>query len=115
MTELFIRAAQAAPDGQSFDSDVQVGLGVLFYGAEEYDKAVDCFTSALESDFDARDKNHLLWNRLGATLATPVDLKKLLMPMKKHLRSIQISYVQDTTSVFHVSILAVMKKQHNTF
>ncbi|KAF3933845.1 hypothetical protein ABW19_dt0201333 [Dactylella cylindrospora] len=69
VTDLFIRAAVSAPEGTGFDSDVQVGLGVLFYGAEEYDKAVDCFSSALESDYDARDKNHLLWNRLGATLA----------------------------------------------
>ncbi|KAF3082064.1 Peroxisomal membrane signal receptor PTS1, variant 2 [Orbilia oligospora] len=69
VTDLFIRAAVSAPEGAAFDSDVQVGLGVLFYGAEEYDKAVDCFSSALESDYDARDKNHLLWNRLGATLA----------------------------------------------
>ncbi|KAF3924817.1 hypothetical protein ABW21_db0202484 [Orbilia brochopaga] len=69
VTDLFIRAAVSAPEGAAFDSEVQVGLGVLFYGAEEYDKAVDCFSSALESDFDARDRNHLLWNRLGATLA----------------------------------------------
>src|SRR5690606_34081744 len=69
VTDLFIRAAQLSPEGQGMDSDVQVGLGVLFYGAEEYDKAVDCFSVALQMDYDARDKNHLPWNRLGATLA----------------------------------------------
>lgn len=67
--DLFIQAAQLSPEGQQMDSDVQVGLGVLFYGDEEYDKAVDCFNAALIYDYDARDKNHLLWNRLGATLA----------------------------------------------
>lgn len=69
VTDLFLQAAQLSPDGQVVDSDVQVGLGVLFYGAEEYDKAVDCFSVALQFDYDARLKNHLLWNRLGATLA----------------------------------------------
>ena len=73
VTSLFVRAAQLCPQGEHMDPDVQVGLGVLFYGAEEHSKAVDCFEAALastESGASNRpDQAHLLWNRLGATLA----------------------------------------------
>ena len=73
VTAQFIRAAQLSPDGEHMDPDVQVGLGVLFYGAEEYDKAVDCFEAALASTESGTTNEphqaHLLWNRLGATLA----------------------------------------------
>ncbi|RDA90505.1 hypothetical protein CP533_0830 [Ophiocordyceps camponoti-saundersi (nom. inval.)] len=73
VTGLFIKAAQLSPDGERMDPDVQVGLGVLFYGAEEYDKAVDCFQAALRSSelgsSNQQEQVHLLWNRLGATLA----------------------------------------------
>ncbi|TKA77354.1 hypothetical protein B0A49_02455 [Cryomyces minteri] len=73
VTDLFIKAAQLSPSGEQMDPDVQVGLGVLFYGAEEYDKAVDCFGAALastESGISNQGESlHLLWNRMGATLA----------------------------------------------
>ncbi|KAL4883729.1 hypothetical protein BJY04DRAFT_206290 [Aspergillus karnatakaensis] len=73
VTDLFIQAAQLSPSGAQMDPDVQVGLGVLFYCAEEYEKAVDCFTTALASTesgtTNQQDQLHLLWNRLGATLA----------------------------------------------
>jgi peroxin-5 len=73
VTNLFIRAAQLSPSGEQMDPDVQVGLGVLFYGDEDFEKAIDCFNAALASTetgtVNRESEVHLLWNRLGATLA----------------------------------------------
>ncbi|RMD41574.1 hypothetical protein DV735_g3546, partial [Chaetothyriales sp. CBS 134920] len=73
VTNLFIKAAQLSPSGEQMDPDVQVGLGVLFYGDDDFEKAVDCFNAALashETGLTNRESQiHLLWNRLGATLA----------------------------------------------
>ncbi|KAF2718793.1 TPR-like protein [Polychaeton citri CBS 116435] len=73
VTDLFLQAARINPEGTEVDVDVQVGLGVLFYGSEDYDQAVDCFTAALNShhhgSLKQEGEEHLLWNRLGATLA----------------------------------------------
>ncbi|KAL2759104.1 hypothetical protein ACRALDRAFT_2026485 [Sodiomyces alcalophilus JCM 7366] len=97
VTDQFIRAAQLSPDGEHMDPDVQVGLGVLFYGAEDYEKAVDCFTAALNSsaqgDSTQREKLHLLWNRLGATLANSGKSEEAIAAYEKAL-SIHPNFVR---------------------
>ncbi|KAJ4290181.1 Peroxisomal membrane signal receptor PTS1 [Collariella sp. IMI 366227] len=89
ITNLFLSAARLAPDGDHMDPDVQVGLGVLFYGAEEYDKAVDCFQAALHSSemgtSNQREQVHLLWNRLGATLANSGRSEEAIAAYEKAL------------------------------
>jgi peroxin-5 len=89
VTGFFILAAQLSPDGEHMDPDVQVGLGVLFYGAEEYDKSVDCFVSALASTesgtSNQQDQVHLLWNRLGATLANSGRSEEAIAAYEKAL------------------------------
>lgn len=65
VTELFIKAAQLLPDHANMDPDVQMGLGVLFYANEDFDKTIDCFKAALS----IKPNDPVLWNRLGASLA----------------------------------------------
>ncbi|KAG6845314.1 hypothetical protein H0H87_011164, partial [Tephrocybe sp. NHM501043] len=65
ITELFLRLARTQHMEGVLDPDVQIGLGVLFYTNGEYDRAKDCFESALA----VRPKDYTLWNRFGSCLS----------------------------------------------
>ncbi|KAF5380594.1 hypothetical protein D9615_004619 [Tricholomella constricta] len=65
ITELFLTLARSQHAEGVVDPDVQIGMGVLFYTNGEYDRAKDCFESALA----VRPRDYTLWNRLGSSLS----------------------------------------------
>lgn len=108
LTGLLIRLAQsrAVKDGADVDADVQIGLGVLFNTSEEYDKAGDCFESALS----VRPDDPLLFNRLGATLANG---GKAELAIQYYLEAIEIqpSYVR---ARFNLAVANMNLNQHQS-
>ncbi|KAJ7217779.1 hypothetical protein GGX14DRAFT_597915 [Mycena pura] len=65
LTDLFLALARTQHSRGEMDPDVQVALGILFYTNNEYDRAKDCFESALS----VRPRDFVLWNRLGSSLS----------------------------------------------
>ncbi|KAG2119923.1 uncharacterized protein F5147DRAFT_665963 [Suillus discolor] len=65
LTETFLTLARQQYDQGIVDPDIQIALGVLFYAAIDYERAKDCFESALSQ----RPGDYVLWNRLGSCLS----------------------------------------------
>jgi peroxin-5 len=47
VTDVFLSLARQQHAEGHIDPDVQIGLGILFYSNGEYDRAKDCFETAL--------------------------------------------------------------------
>ncbi|CCE65478.1 hypothetical protein TPHA_0L01210 [Tetrapisispora phaffii CBS 4417] len=79
VTKQFLNIANKLPNA---DADVQLGLGLLFYSNNEFDKTIDCFKTALV----IHPEDELMWNRLGASLANSSRPEEAIQAYHKALQ-----------------------------
>ncbi|KAI9463608.1 peroxisome targeting signal receptor [Lactarius psammicola] len=84
VTEAFLTVARTQHAQGVIDPDVQLALGVLFYTNGAYDRAKDCFESALS----VRPTDYLLWNRLGSPEESLGAYREALMLRPTYTRAI---------------------------
>ncbi|KAG9041686.1 Peroxisomal membrane signal receptor PTS1 [Tulasnella sp. UAMH 9824] len=96
ITNAFLSVAQRLHAEGKSDPDVQVGLGILYYTENAYDKAKDCFESAVW----ARPDDYLLWNRLGSCLSNGSKPEEALNVYREALR-LRPTY---TRAIFNVGV-----------
>ncbi|TDL25903.1 TPR-like protein [Rickenella mellea] len=73
LIEILMAMARSSPNGE-VDADVQIALAVLLNTSEDYEKAQDCFRTALA----VRPDDWQLYNRVGATLANSGSAEEAL-------------------------------------
>ncbi|KAG6335580.1 hypothetical protein ID866_3520 [Astraeus odoratus] len=96
LTDAFLALARQQYEQDIVNADVQVALGILFYNALEYDRAKDCFESALS----LRPQDYLLWNRLGSCLSNGNKPEEALGAYREAL-SLRPTY---TRAIYNVGV-----------
>jgi len=96
VSELFLELARSQHAQNIVDPDVQIGLGVLYYTNGYYDRAKDCFESALSM----RPGDYLLWNRLGSSLSNGSKPEEALGAYREAL-NIRPTY---TRAIYNVGV-----------
>ncbi|KIY74422.1 TPR-like protein [Cylindrobasidium torrendii FP15055 ss-10] len=97
--------ARAGMQEGVIDPDVQIALAVLFNSNEDYDKAQDCFKTALA----VRPEDWLLYNRVGATMANNGNAEEAL---QYYYRALEMnpSYVR---ARFNLGISCISLKRYD--
>lgn len=72
ITDLFLGLARQQHSEGIMNPDVQIGLGVLFYTNGEYDRAKDCFQSALVAKPKVQQRSFVF--ELQSPLTVPTGL-----------------------------------------
>lgn len=96
LTDAFLTLARQQYEQGVVDADVQIALGVLFYNTTEYDRAKDCFESALS----LRSQDYVLWNRLGSCLSNGNKPEEALGAYREAL-SLRPTY---TRAIYNVGV-----------
>ncbi|EKM54250.1 uncharacterized protein PHACADRAFT_97499 [Phanerochaete carnosa HHB-10118-sp] len=104
VTETFINLAREQHGRGELDADVQIGLGVLFYTHGLYDRAKDCFETALS----VRPNDYLLWNRLGSSLSNGSKPEEALGAYKQALQ-LRPTY---TRAIYNVGVACLNLGAH---
>ncbi|EPQ57198.1 TPR-like protein [Gloeophyllum trabeum ATCC 11539] len=96
ITDLFLQVARSQHAEGTVDPDVQIGLGVMFYTKGDFERAKDCFESAL----NMRPEDYLLWNRLGSCLSNGNKPEEALGAYREAL-SLRPTY---TRAIYNVGV-----------